>query len=166
MKCLRFLPLLLLPLFFAGCGTVTQQDRQVLRDHEVSTDVYDTMLYGDPLSPDEVIELSQRAVPPGLIIRYLDRIDEVFQMPKAEVKRMRAAGVDEQVIAYMLSTAPQYGPGPYGPYPGPYAGPYPYGYPYGYYGGPVVVVGGGYGWYHGGGWGHGGWGGGGWGHHH
>jgi len=164
MKSLRILPLLLMALFLAGCGTVNQQDREVLRAHAVPPDVFDKMLYGDPLSLDDVIVLSQRAVPPGLIIHYMEEVDTVYVLAKSDVKHLRAAGVSEPVIAYMLSTAPAYygpgGPPPYGGYPYPY-GPYPYGpYPYGYYGGPAVFVGG-YGW----GWGHGGWGRGGW-HRH
>jgi hypothetical protein len=122
-----------------------------------------------------VIQLSQRAVPPGLIIRYMDETDVAYRLRKADVQHLRSAGVSEQVISYMLSTAPPpYGPVVYRggyPYPPPYPyGPYGYG-PYGYYDdafvGPVVIVGGRYG--HGG-WGHGGWGRGGWGggdgHHH
>ena len=157
-----YLLLLLIPLLLAGCQTVNRQDRAVLRAHGVSQDVYDKMLYGDPLSLADVIELSQRAVPPGLIIHYMDETDTAYRLRKADVQHLRAAGVSEQVISYMLSTAPP----PYGgpvvyregyPYPPPC--PYgPYGYPYGYYGdsylGPVVIVGGGY---HHGGWGHGGW---------
>jgi hypothetical protein len=171
MKYLRLLPLLLITILYAGCGTINQQDREVLKAHQVPPDVYDKMLYGDPLSLDDIITLSQREVPPGLVIHYLQELDIVYYLRKQDVKRLRSAGVDESVIAYMLSTAPEPGPGPYvggyygapGPYPYPYA---PYGpYPYGYYGGPVVVVGG-YGWGRGG-WGHGGWGGrGGWYHHH
>jgi len=168
MKRLRLIPLLLLPLFLSACGTINQQDRSVLRAHQVPANVYDKMLYGDPLSLDDVITLSQLAVPPGLIIHYMDELDLVYILRKADVKRLRSAGVDEQVIAYMLSTAPQYGPGGPVPYGGYYPGPYPYGpYPYGYYGGPYagpVVFVGGYGRW-GGGYGRGGWGRGGWGRH-
>jgi hypothetical protein len=163
MKSLCILPLLLALVFLAGCETLNRQDREVLRAHDVPPDVYDKMLYGDPLSLDDVIELSQRAVPPGLIIHYMREADTVYVLGKSDVKHLRAGGVNETVIAYMLSTAPAYygpaGPSPYGyPYPGPY---YPDGpYPYGYYGGPVFFVGG-YGpWGWGRGWG-GRWGGGG-----
>jgi hypothetical protein len=164
MKYLRLLPLLLIVSLFAGCETINKQDREVLKAHEVPPDVYDKMLYGDPLSLGDVITLSQREVPPGLIIHYMQELDLVYYLRKPDVTHLRSAGVDESVISYMLSTEPQYGPGTYVggyygapyPYPDPYA--YSYGpYPYGYYGGPVLVVGG-YGR-----WGHGGWGRGGWG---
>lgn len=159
MKRVRFLLLLLVPILFSACETVNQQDRAVLRAHEVSSDVYDKMVYGDPLSLQDVVELSQHAVPAGLIIRYMDRTDTAYRLGKADVKRLRAAGVNEQVISYMLSTSAPYAPGPYpyASYPYPY---YPYNYYYGPYAGPVVVVGGGYryGGWGGGGWGHGGYG--------
>jgi len=163
MKRARFLLLLLIPIFLAGCQTINQQDRTVLRAHNVPQDVFDRMLYGDPLSLDDVIALSQRGVPPGLIIHYMDETDTAYRLRKADVKHLRAAGVSEQVIAYMLSTSPPYGPvayeGGYPPYPYPY---YPYGYYYGGpYLGPALVYGGGY--YR---WGRGGWGGGGYYHHH
>jgi len=166
MRRIHFLPLVLIPILLAGCETVNRQDRAVLRAHNVPANMYDKMLYGDPLSLEDVIALSQRDVPSGLIIKYMDEADTVYILRKPDVKRLRSSGVDEQVIAYMLSTAPQNapnGPGPYVgyPYPGP---PYPYGpYPYGYYDGiysePIIYVGG-YGRW-GGGWGHGGY----W-HHH
>jgi hypothetical protein len=167
MKSLRFLPILLATLLLAGCGTLSHQDKAVLQAQQVPPDVYNKMLYGDPLSLEDVITLSERAVPPGLITHYMDGISTVYILRKKDVQRLRSAGVDESVIAYMLSTAPQYGPGPYPPYPYPYSGPYPYGpSPYGYYdgpyAGPVIYVGGGYGRW---GWGRGGWGHGGW-HHH
>jgi hypothetical protein len=161
MKFRRYFLLFLIPIIFAGCETVNRQDRAVLRAHGVSQDVYSKMVYGDPLSLGDVIELSQRAVPPGLIIHYMDKTGVAYRLSKADVKHLRAAGVSEEVIAYMLSTAPpyRYGGG-YPPYPYPYpAGPYYYGDPYG----PVVVVGGGYGGWGRGGWGHGG---GGWGRDH
>ena len=148
MKRPRFFLLLIIPVFLAGCETINQQDRAVLRAHDVPPDIYDKMLYGDPLSLSDVIALSQRAVPPGLIIHYIDVTDTAYRLRKADVQHLRAAGVNEEVISYMLSTSAPYGPvAPYGPgYAGP--GPYPY-YPYDYYYGgpyfgPVVVVGGGF----------------------
>ena len=153
MKPIRFLPLLLIALFLAGCGTVTQQDRAVLRAHNVPQDVFGKMLYGDPLSPDEIIVLSQHRVPPGLIIHYIDVTDTVYRLRKADVKHLRDAGVDEQVISCMLSTAPAPGPLAYrgNAYPYPYD---PYFYDPYFWGGP--------GWgpafyVRGGGWGRDGW---------
>jgi len=154
--------LLVLPILFAGCETVSKGDREVLTSHGVSQRVLDVMEYGDPLSLGDVIELSQHDVPAGLIVHYMDKTDSAYRLRKPDVTHLRDAGVSEEVIAYMLSTAPPYG---LPPGPGPYGRPYPYGYgpydyDYGYVGGPylgpVVVVGGG-GYWHRGGWGHRGW---------
>jgi hypothetical protein len=167
MKYRRLLVLCLLPLLLAGCATVNRQDRTVLQSHNVPDDVYQKMMYGDPLSPGDIVVLSQRAVPPGLIIHYLKVTDGVYRLHKRDVDRLRAQGVNDEVIAYMLSTWRYDGPGPYAGYPPPppYAYPYyPYGYYDGYYGGPAIIVGGYHGW--GGGWGGGGWRGGGWGGRH
>ena len=130
MKRLCFLSLLLIPLFLVGCQTVNRQDQAVLRAHNVPQDVYDKMLYGDPLSLEDVIELSHRAVPPGLIIHYMDVTDTVYRLRKVDVKRLRAAGVNEQVISYMLDSGRVYASEVYAGYPYPYAGPYPYSYGY------------------------------------
>lgn len=157
MKFFRFFSFMLAALLLAGCGTVNQQDRAILQAHAVSPDIYGKMLDGEALSLSDVIELSRRGVPPGLITNYMYKVDTVYVLHKADVAHLRSAGVSEPVIAYMLSTTPQYGPGgPPPPYPGPYAYPAPY-YPYGYYGGPVIYVGGGYGYGRGwgGGWHHG-----------
>jgi hypothetical protein len=148
MKSRRFLLLILIPLVLAACQTVNRQDRAVLRAHNVPEDVYAKMVNGEPLSPDDVITLSQRRVPPGLIIHYIDGTDTAYRLRKADVERLRTAGVSDEVISYMLSTSAPYERAPYqvGSAP-PYPYPYPY-YPYDYYGapyaGPVVVVGGGF----------------------
>lgn len=143
MKRFCLLSLLFLGLFVAGCQTVSRQDQTILRAHNVSPDVYDKMRNGDPLSLDDIIELSHRAVPPGLIIRYIDDTDTVYRLRKVDVKHLRASGVSEDVISYMLSTGRPYGgPGFYvgGPYPYPGSYPYPYAYDPYFYGayGPEI----------------------------
>ena len=146
----RFLLLALIPILMAGCKTVNRQDRAVLRAHDVPEDVYDKMLDHHPLSLEDVITLSQRAVPPGLIIHYMKETDKAYRLGKADMQHLRVAGVEEEVISYMLSTAPPYGPAGYSggypylpPFPGAY-GPYYDNYPYGGPYLPPPVVGGGY----------------------
>jgi hypothetical protein len=141
MKRIRFLPLVLIAVLLVSCQTVTRQDRAVLRAHNVPQDVYDRMLYGDPLSVDDVITLSQRAVPNSLIIHYMYETGCAYRLKKADVKRLRAAGVSGEVISYMQSSAPPYRPSGYaGGYGYPYGngngygyGPDPYFYDYPYY---------------------------------
>ncbi len=154
MKSSRLLLLLLIPLVLAGCATLGSHDLAVLRAHNVPPYLYQKMTNGDPLTISDVIMLSDRSVPSGLIIHYMDETDTAYRLRKADVQQLRSAGVSDEVISYMLSTSappdyhPAYPPPPYA-YPYPYAY-YPYDY-YGPYGGPVVVVGGYRG---GGGWGY------------
>ena len=159
----RLLLLCLLPILLAGCETVTPRDRSILQAHEVPGYIFNKMNDAEPLSLSDVMTLSACQVPSGLIIKYMDKSDSVYRLRKTDVDKLRSAGVDDQVISYMLSTAAPYGgggpyggpgayapPAPYGGYPYPY---YPYDYYYGPYAGPVVVVGGGYHrWGGGGGW--------------
>ena len=153
-KCRLFLVLMSV-LLVAGCETVSNRDRTVLREHGVSGDVYDKMLYDDPLSVADVIELSDRGVPPALIIHYMNETDAVYRLQKAAVTRLKAAGVSEEVIAFMESTGSDYGSYGYAGYA--YSGYYPY---YDYDDGPYFWggYGGGRGRGHGG-FGHGGGGG-------
>ncbi|MGA3171037.1 MAG: hypothetical protein ABSE62_08475 [Chthoniobacteraceae bacterium] len=154
MKSPRLLVLLLIPILIAGCATIGHRDRQVLVEHGVPQGLIQKMGNGDPLYLQDIIVLSQCGVPSDLIIHYIDETDTAYRLGKADVARLRSAGVSDDVISYMLSTsAPQaYGPGSNAPPPYPYPY-YPYNYYYGgaYYG-PVVVAGG----YHR--WGGGGWG--------
>lgn len=167
MKNLRSFLLLLMCAVLAGCANLTTHQRAVLQAHNVAPPVYNKMMLGEPLSLPDIIELAHRAVPPGLVIDYLDTTETVYRLQAADVARLRKAGVSDEVINYMLSTAREYGPALYG------GGFYPYGqlwYPYDpyFYGGPEIFIGGGYygRWHghHGGDWhGHGG---GGFHHHH
>ena len=147
MKNLRSSLLLLAALLLAGCAELTTHQRAVLQEHNVAPSVYNKMMTGDPLSLPDIIELAHRDVPPGIVIDYLDRTEAVYRLQAADVARLRKAGVSDEVINYMLSTARTYGPElygggfyPYGPLWYPY-GPYGYG---GYYGGPEIFIGGGY----------------------
>lgn len=161
MKYVKLYVVFVMAAVLAGCATVSKHDREVLRDHGVSQAVIDRMDYGDALSLEDIIELAHQGVPARLVVNYMEDEDLIYRLKKADVERLRKAGVSEEVIAYMISTGRRYY-GPVGPYPY-YYGPYPYD-PYfnGFYGpgyfGPTVVVGG-WGWNRGGGhdWG---------GHHH
>jgi hypothetical protein len=168
----KFALLLSILAFLTGCATLSTTDRQLLAQHRVPPPLYNRMTHREPLTVPDIIELSQRQVPPQFILRYLDETDTSLRLSRADVTRMRKAGVSSKVIDYILDTAPpvvsgRYSDDYYGPYPyyrrsyyapSPYYAPYPY-----YYGGPTVIIGGGY-WGHGY-WGHGGWYHGGW-HHH
>jgi len=124
----------------AGCATLHEGDRYLLQEHHVSPVVYNRMLHGERLSLSNIIELSQKQVPPQLIVHYIWKSYAVYHLSETDVSNLRKAGVSKEVIDFLLASGPMYAPRPY-----PYYGPYPY-YPYGY-GYPTVIYGGGYGWY-------------------
>lgn len=140
----RFLFLSAAALLIAGCATLTTHQRAVLQAHNVEPVVYNKMMRGEPLSLTDIVDLSHKAVPPGIIINYVDDTETVYRLKATDVVRLRKAGVSDDVINYMLSTARTYGPDLYGggfyPY-GPLWSPYD---PYYFYGGPEIFIGGGY----------------------
>ena len=143
---LSFLTSLLALFVFAGCASIDRTERNTLAAHNVSPVIYDKMMHGEVLVLNDIIELSQRQVPPPLIIRYLYSTQAIYSLDKPALARLNQGKVGQEVINYLLETPSLFGPRPY---PGPYYGPrpwYPYGaydpyYPY-YYGPSVVVVGG------------------------
>ena len=155
MKWFRFV-FVVIALGLAGCASLNQNDRYVLQQHRVSPALYDAMVRMDPISLNDIIELSQDRVPPRFIVHYLRSTRASYKVPPARVRSLKKSGVSQEVIDYLLSTPGIYAPCAYYPreavysdpyyYPyGYYSRPYPYDYPYGYgFGYPTVVVGGGY----------------------
>jgi hypothetical protein len=90
------------------------------------------MTDGDELSIPDIVELSKRHVPDGLIIHYLAETQAVYRLHTADVLGLGKDGVSHEVIDYLLQTpqmyAYRYGP----PF---YYDPYYYDYP------PYVWVG-------------------------
>lgn len=152
MKRLGLFAALLSVALLAGCAHISRPERNTLVAHCVSPSLTDRMVRGDILGLGDIIEISQRDVPPQLIINYLYSTRAVYCLDKDAMARLNKAKVCQDVIHYLLDTPNLFGPRPYGPgcYAGPYCDPYypyyydPY-YPY-YYGptGVVVVRGGGW----------------------
>jgi len=131
----------------AGCAAINRSERNTLVQHNVSPVVCDRMVHGEVLTLSDIIDLSQRQVPPQLIVRYLYSTRAVYPLDKQALARLNQAKVCQEVTDYLLETpalfAPRFCPGPY--YGGrawyPYDAYYPC-YPYGpgFYAGPSVVV--------------------------
>jgi hypothetical protein len=134
-KLLRSLPLLL-ALMIAGCETLDNGDRSILRQHHVSRAVYDKMLHNEQLELPDIIELSKRGLPDPFIIHYLKSTYSVYQLTSGDVATLTRAGVSRGVVDYMLATPSLYGPRAY-PYwyAGEPYGLYPYSNPP-----PVIIV--------------------------
>jgi hypothetical protein len=138
MKPFRLL-LVLLPLLLTACGLSDQQkaDYASVGRSGVSPAIYDKMVHGDALSLYDIKSLSRAHVNDGVILRYLRDRQTVYLLNTADVESLRAAGVSQSIVDYMLSTPRRYPPdiypSPYDPYwDWPYFGPYWGG---GYYGG-------------------------------
>lgn len=118
-------------LLLAGCAGIDRTERAALTQRSVSPAVYDRMMRRELLSVANIAELSQRQVPPEVIIRYLRSSRAVYFLDKDALTFLRQTKVHPAVLDYMLSTPSCYLP----PAPCYYGAP---GYPYGYYPAPVV----------------------------
>jgi len=118
-------------LLLAGCAGIDRTERAALTQRNVSPTVYDRMMRRELLSIGDIAELSQRQVPPEVIIRYLRSSRAVYFLDKDALARLHQAKVHTAVLDYMLSTPSYYVP----PAPCYYGAP---GYPYGYYPAPTV----------------------------
>src|SRR4051812_40541558 len=65
------LPLALIALSFAGCATLSEPDRQVLRQHRVSPQLYSKMDHQERLSLPDIMELAERRVSAPFVVHYL-----------------------------------------------------------------------------------------------
>ena len=143
--------------FLTGCATLNQRDRNMLGQHQVSPDLYDRMLHKEPLALSDIIELTRKQLPPRFLIDYLDSTRAVYHLTRSDVLRLKKAGVNQDVIDYLLDTTPMYAPQPYYYY-SPVYDPWPgsYYYPdYYYRRGPTVIIHDpGWGFHGGGYWGH------------
>ncbi len=119
-----------------ACGLSDQQkaDYAAVERSGVSPAIYDQMVHGDPLTPDDIIALSQARVSDAIIVRYIRDQGTVYSLSSRDFSRLEKAGVSPSVVDYMAHTG-------YPPvYPYPYASPYGYPYPY-----PPVSIGFGFG---------------------
>lgn len=130
-----------------ACTTFTDSELATIRAQRVTPTVYSKLSRGLPLNPADVIELERRGVADPLIIRQIEDHGVASLIERADVKRMRSAGVSAAVIDALLwesdDFARRYVARDYGDSYGPYYGMGPW------YGG--VGVGYGTGGYYGGG---------------
>ena len=102
-----------------GCATLSQGDRTILAQHNVSPALSGKMAHGEPLAVSDVIELSGKGLPAPFIIHYLRSTETSYPLTVDDVSRLKMAGVSPDVINYLLATPSVYGP-PRGPYPPPF----------------------------------------------
>ena len=148
MKSPHFIASICALVLLVGCAAINRTEQNLLLQHNVSPVVSERMIRGEILTLSEIIELSQKQVPPEFIIHYLYSTRAIYALDKPALARLNAAKVCKEITDYLLETPDLFAPRPYprayygGPwYPyDPYY--YPY-YPYGprVYGGATVVIG-------------------------
>jgi hypothetical protein len=119
-----------------GCATFTETELGQIQSSGVSSRVVAKMEHGDPVTPEEVIELTRRRVPDTYILRQIDDAGVDYVLSPADFKKLKNAGVSGAVLDALVTAsndfAERYTASRYHFYAAdPYYDPYPY---YGYYG--------------------------------
>jgi hypothetical protein len=104
-----FLFLLLLTFAFTGC-ILNRRDRNYVQGLGVSASVQAKMSHHEPLSLDDIIEMSQKGVSAGFIIHYLQPTYAVYKLSAEDVARLRQSGVRDDVIRYLSATPAMFSP--------------------------------------------------------
>jgi hypothetical protein len=106
-----FLLLLVLGLALSGCVTLNSRDRHFLESRGVTSGpIYDKMMHHEPLTADEIVELTQRGVPGRFLVHYLQPTYQVYKLSAGDVMRLRQAHAEEGLIRYLQSTPGMYSP--------------------------------------------------------
>jgi len=120
----------------AGCVVHTKEELASVRSAGVSPDTLRKIEHRGVLTPADIIELRRRGVSDGVVVRHIEAVGVNYIPQKEEIKKMRSAGVRDDVITALVHAGNRFAgylsaPGPYYPY---WADPwyYPY-YPRSYY---------------------------------
>jgi hypothetical protein len=68
------------------------------------------MMHHEPLTLDDIIELSRKGIPGPFIVHYLRPTYSTYQLSPGDAMRLRQSGVSEGVIRYLSDTQALYGP--------------------------------------------------------
>lgn len=83
-------------------ATLDEQDRRIMEQTSPST--VKRMDNGQPITVDDVIELSHGGVSDQTIIDYMKRARTNYNLTQLQINRMRSGGVSGRVIQYMVQT--------------------------------------------------------------
>ena len=92
----------------AGCATLNKAELADLRTRNVPPDLCLRMDHRNDLSQPDIVELSKKRVPDGIVIHYLQLTRAVYYLRTDDVVRLKKAGVSPDVIDCMLRTAELY----------------------------------------------------------
>lgn len=107
---LRPLIAIFLLVVLAGCTSLNHRDAAFLQRYDISSALTAKMSHHEPLTVDDVIELSHRGVPGPFIVHYLRPTYAVYKLTPGDTDRLRHNGVDEGVIHYLLATPAMFSP--------------------------------------------------------
>ncbi|MFZ5496569.1 MAG: hypothetical protein ACOZE5_14690 [Verrucomicrobiota bacterium] len=95
-----------------GCATARQrQSAELAASFGVSESIVRAMERGGRLSLDEIAALTQAGFPAEETLFYLKSGSAVYSLRIAQIDELRAAGVSDLVIDYMLGTPLRGNPG-------------------------------------------------------
>lgn len=83
-------------------ATLDEQDRKVVNQSSPRT--LQRMDRGDPLTLNDVIQLSHIGVSDETIIHYINETGSIYQLTETQVRRLQSAGVSDRVIQFMSET--------------------------------------------------------------
>jgi hypothetical protein len=108
MRSAPFLCLLLAALANSGCVTFKDEEFAVIRSCQVSPAVYRKLTERQVVTPDDVVELWRRRVPPALIEKQIDKIGVDYALRQSDVDLLTRNGVSAGVIAALRAASERY----------------------------------------------------------
>jgi len=105
-------PFLALALVFllSACAPLNSRDRHFLEGRGLSDNLQRKMRHHEPLTLDDIIELSQKRIPGPFIVHYLQPTYFVYKLTAGDADRLRKAGVEDGVIRYLAMTPTMFSP--------------------------------------------------------
>jgi hypothetical protein len=96
----------------ASSGCVSQEQRELRRSYLAEFASYglprqlmSKIENSDPVSPADVVVLSRRGVPPGLIVSHIRRAPAEYRLGVSDIDALRAQSVSIRVIDAMLAAS-------------------------------------------------------------
>lgn len=76
-----------------------EQDKKIVEKNSPRT--VERMEKGDPLTLNDIIQLSQSGIHDEVILRYLEKSGMTYSLTKTQVQRLRQSGVSQRIIEAM-----------------------------------------------------------------
>jgi hypothetical protein len=100
--------LLILSALTSGCVTFKEGELDTIRACRVSPAVYRKLVDREVVTPPDIVELWQKRVPPGLIVKQLDKVGVDYALRQADVAMLDRAGVSPGVLEALSAASDRY----------------------------------------------------------